>query len=425
MTVFTALCALGAEKILSNELEHTGFSPAGRYSGRVSFTVPSHDDGDTRGETGSPAYVKDGRWFRGFLSVAELKALVRANLWLRTADRVYIETASFPAFNFDDLYEGMRRVRWFDFFSKDVRPVIDKVRINKSKLNSEHSVQSVAHKALFDCLGTAWHMNTLPETGEQRNIRLYIENNRVFVLLDTSGEPLYRRGYRRDGGIAPLRETLAASILHVMAWRRKLPLHDAFCGSGTIPIEAALFACNIAPGLTRRFSFETLPFFLDGQGASLLAELRAEAADAVRTDCLVRVSGSDIDPGAVAAAESNAERAFSAAGAAMQKIGRAEKIVRPNFFVSDFSTLKPPHESGLLLSNPPYGIRLGSREEASELYKQMAVLRSNFENWSCGFICSEDDFENDFGMKADSKRKFKSGRLESFFYAYMKKQLEK
>lgn len=421
MTVFTALCALGAEKILSNELEHTGFSPLRKYQGRVSFTAAP---GEKDSAAGRPATEKT-QSFSPFPSGPDLEALIRANLWLRTADRVYIETASFPALDFDDLYDGIRRIRWFDFFKKDVRPVIDKVRVNRSKLNSEHSVQSVAHKAVFDCLGNAWHMKTLPETGEQRDIRIYIEDNRAFVLLDTSGEPLYRRGYRRDGGTAPLRETLAASILHFMTWRRKIPLHDAFCGSGTIPIEASLFACNIAPGLARRFSFETLTPFIDGEGSFLLSKARAEAADAVRTDCLVRVSGSDVDSAVISAAEANAERAFSAAGAAMQKIGRAEKIPRPRFFVSGFSSLVPPHETGMLVSNPPYGIRLGTQEEAGELYKEMALLRKNFRNWSFGFICAEENFENDFGMKADSKRKFKSGRLESFFYAYINKQLEK
>lgn len=407
MTVFAALCALGAEKILSNELTALGFFPVEKSVGRVSFTVrPFEGAAARRGEKGD------------ILSHEDMSAVVKANIWLRTADRVYIEVASFPALDFDDLYDGIVRVRWFDFFKKDVRPVIDKVRVNKSALNSEHSIQSVAHKAVFDCLGAAWKMRTLPETGARRDIRIYMENNRATVLLDTSGEPLYRRGYRRDGGTAPLRETLAASLLHLMTWRRKTPLHDAFCGSGTIPVEAALFAHNIAPGLARRFSFETLPRFLEADGVSLVESARASAAEAVRTDCLVRVSGSDADTSVIAAAKANAERAFAAAGMALQAIGRAEKIPRPEFFVSDFSDLEAPYETGVVISNPPYGIRLGTKEGASALYRDMGVLCEKFPGWGFGFVSSEKEFERDFGMKADSTRKFKSGRLETFFYIY-------
>lgn len=416
MTVFAALCALGAEKILAHELEHTGFTVLRRQRGRVSFTAASAPQ--------QFAQRRDGRNMSRpeFPSgEAALSALVRANLWLRTADRVYIEAASFPAHNFDALYEGVRRVRWQDIFPKNVRVVVDKVRIYQSKLNSERSVQSISHKAVYDALGAAWRMRTLPETGERREIRIYLERNQVSVLLDTSGEPLYRRGYRHSGGTAPLRETLAAILLHTLSWRRKTPLHDAFCGSGTIPLEAALYACNIAPGLCRPFGFETLPCFLDQAGASLVARLRAEAAAAIRTDCLVRISGSDADPQAVAMAAENARRAFSAAEAEMERAGVSGKIPQPRFSAADFRSLEAPFAEGLLLSNPPYGIRIGSQEEASALYREMAVLRGIFPGWAMGFVSAEKNFEEDFGCRADSVRQFRSGKLDSFFYVYKTK----
>lgn len=416
MTVFAALCALGAEKILAHELEHTGFTVLRRQRGRVSFTAAS--------ALQQFAQRRDGRNMSRpeFPSgEAALSALVRANLWLRTADRVYIEAASFPAHNFDALYEGVRRVRWQDIFPKNVRVVVDKVRIYQSKLNSERSVQSISHKAVYDALGAAWRMRTLPETGERREIRIYLERNQVSVLLDTSGEPLYRRGYRHSGGTAPLRETLAAILLHTLSWRRKTPLHDAFCGSGTIPLEAALYACNIAPGLCRPFGFETLPCFLDQAGASLVARLRAEAAAAIRTDCLVRISGSDADPQAVAMAAENARRAFSAAEAEMERAGVSGKIPQPRFSAADFRSLEAPFAEGLLLSNPPYGIRIGSQEEASALYREMAVLRGIFPGWAMGFVSAEKNFEEDFGCRADSVRQFRSGKLDSFFYVYKTK----
>ena len=216
MNTLVALCAVGAEKILGNEIKHLGYKLANSNGAK---SVP-----------GRVAFLGDD------------DALFRANLCLRTADRLYLQLASYSALDFDQLYDGAYAVDWQDFLNKDSRIVVDKVRTYKSKLNSEHSVQGIVHKAIYSKLGDVWHMSSLPESGEQSDIRVYVDENNVQILLDLSGLPLHKRGYRVDGGIAPLRETTAAILLQEMMWRRKTPLHDPFCGSGTIAIEATLYA---------------------------------------------------------------------------------------------------------------------------------------------------------------------------------------
>ena len=286
--------------------------------------------------------------------------MYKSNCQIRTADRVYLQMAVIPCHDFDDLFEGVRYVRWQDWFTRDVRVIIDKVRVKTSRLASEHSIQSVVHKAIYDCLGRAWGMELLPETGNTATIRVYIENDIATVLLDLSGRPLHRRGYRTTGGEAPIRETLAAILLHMMQWRRKTPLHDAFCGSGTIPVEAVLYAHDIAPGPGRNFAL----------------------------------------------------------GQARQNVGIDARIPRPDCTVSDFQDLAAPYDKGLLLSNPPYGERLGDRGSAAELYSSMHTLFNDFPGWEMGFITNHEEFESAIGRKADKVRPLKSGNLETKFYSY-------
>ncbi|MFI3258288.1 MAG: class I SAM-dependent RNA methyltransferase, partial [Spirochaetales bacterium] len=275
------------------------------------------------------------------------EGLFRSNLCLRTADRVYIQVSSFFAENFDELFDGVYAIDWHNYFKKDVRLHIDKVRTFRSKLSSEHSVQKLTHKAICKKLGEIWHMNTLPESGNEADIRIYIDQNTVLVLLDISGAPLNRRGYRKDGGTAPIRETLAAILLHMMCWRRKTPLHDPFCGSGTLLTEAMLYAHNVAPGFGRRFALENLIIFDSAQAD----EIRKQEAAKIRTDVMTRITGTDIDPDAVERSRANAERACVTAGRALQLIGSDMKIMRPQFDVSDFKDLAAPYpcEDGILL----------------------------------------------------------------------------
>ena len=258
MNTFVALCAVGAEKILGNELKQLGYRLEGNAPGRVTFT-------------------------------GDMDAVYRANYCLRTSDRVYLQIARYKADNFDALFDGCYSVDWQDFFHKDVRVVVDKVRVHKSRLNSEHSVHGMILKAIYKKLGTVWHMTTLPESGDECDVRVYIDDNMVTLLLDTSGEALHKRGYRSEGGIAPLRETTAAVLLQEMLWRRKTPLHDPFCGSGTIAIEATLYAHNVAPGLGRHFAYEHLAFYNQQRAV----EIKRGEASKIRTDIECRITGSD------------------------------------------------------------------------------------------------------------------------------------
>ena len=260
MVNLVALCGIGAEKILSNEIKFLGYKTTGRAPGRVMFSCD-----------------EDG--------------MFRSNLCLRCADRIFLQLASFSATDFDALFDGIVAINWQDYFKKDVRVVIDKVRSYKSKLNSEHSIQSMAHKAIYTKLGKIWRMQVLPETGDTATVRIYIDNDNVLVLLDLSGNPLNRRGYRTDGGVAPLRETTAAVLLQMMCWRRKTPFHDPFCGSGTLAIEAALYAYNVAPGFGRRFALETLPIF----NPERALDIKRAEAEKIRPECEARITGTDID----------------------------------------------------------------------------------------------------------------------------------
>ncbi|MDR3312274.1 MAG: class I SAM-dependent RNA methyltransferase, partial [Spirochaetaceae bacterium] len=282
MYTLAALCAIGAEKFLGTELKRLGFALNGGAPGRVYFS-------------------------------ADAAGMYRANLCLRIADRVFLQAAAFDAPEFDALFDGVYAAPWQDLLRKDSRIIVDKVRTNRSALASEHTVQAMVHKGIYKKLGDKWHMATLPETGDTAAVRVYIDGDRARIMLDLSGEPLHKRGYRTQGGIAPLRETVAAALIQMALWRRKTPLHDPFCGAGTIPSEALLYALDAAPGFGRCFALERLPFF----DPRLAAQIRREEAAKIRTDVLFRITGSDMDNGAVERARLNAEHACVTVGRAL------------------------------------------------------------------------------------------------------------
>ncbi len=385
MNILVALCAIGAEKIVGNELKLLGYAldNSQKLPGRVFFL--GDDD-----------------------------ALFRANLCLRTADRVYLQMAHFRSDDFDSLFEGVRAVDWQDVFFKNSKIVVDKVRSHKSRLNSERAIQSIVQKAIYTKLSEVWGISTLPESGERAEIRVYVDSNDVQILLDLSGLPLHKRGYRTDGGIAPLRETLAASLLQNMLWRRKIPLHDPFCGSGTIAIEATLYAFNVAPGFGRRFAVENLPIFNKDRAE----EIKKIEAAKIRTDVECRITGTDIDSKAVARAKMNAEHALVMAGRALQKIGVSAHLARPDFDVCDFKDLESPFDFGFLLTNPPYGERLGTDDEAQKLYSQMHSLFVDFPNWKIGVITPNEHFQECIGRFSHTKKSIRAGNLNTIFYLY-------
>lgn len=386
MNTFASLCAVGAEHILGNELKHLGFKLESNAPGRVFFTDGSN----------------------GF------DAVYKANFCLRTADRVYIQMAKYKADNFDSLFAGCYEAPWQDFLRKDSRVVVDKVRAYKSRIESEHTVQSMIQKAIYKKLGEVWGITTMPESGEKCDVRVYIDEDIVRIMLDTSGDPLHKRGYRTDGGTAPLRETTAAVLLQELMWRRKTPLHDPFCGSGTIAIEAALYAHNVAPGLGRHFAYEHLSFY----DPKRVLELKKEEAAKIRTDVECRITGSDIDGDAVQRSALNAEHACVTAGRALQLIGSDSRIPRPEFIRSSFADLKAPFETGLILCNPPYGERLGDQSQAETLYQDMASLFTDFPGWQIGVITSQKSFQKCIGRYADHQKNLKAGNLDTTLYVY-------
>lgn len=383
MINLVALCAIGTEKILSNEIKLLGYKTCGNAPGRVFFSCDE-------------------------------EGIYRSNLCLRTADRVYLVMNRFKAFDFDQLFEGVQKINWQDYFKKDVRVIVDKVRTFKSKLSSEHSIQSVVHKAIYKKLGNVWHMVVLPESGKEVTIRVYIEKDEVLVLLDLSGEPLNKRGYRTHGGNAPIRETLASCLIQMMYWKRKMPFHDAFCGSGTLAIEAALYAYNVAPGFGRHFALENLCIF----NQETYDTIRFKEAEKIRPDAVARITGTDVDPRAIENARINAEHACVTAGRALQSIGSDMRIQRPDFEVADFASISAPYSTGVLLSNPPYGERLGDEDQANDLYRRMSYLFEAFPDWQMGFITSNDSFESCIGKTANKSKKIKCGNLDTCFYMY-------
>ncbi len=395
MPIALALCAVGAEKVLSNELRKLDLRPVSSAPGRVRFE-------------------------------ADLAGLYRSLMASRVADRIMLETASFRAANFDDLFEGVRSVRWAELIPRGRSIVIDKVRTFKSTLSSPVAIQSVAHKAVAQVLCDAWRIRRLPEEPGAAEIRIYLDQDQASVCLDISGEPLFRRGYRVESVAAPLRETTAAALLLLMGWKRKIPLMDPLCGSGTIAIEAALYAWDAAPGLGRLFALSKLRI----GNRALEDEIRSSLAAKVNLTNIIRIEGSDIDPKAVSAAQANALRAFAmATGKAKAYKGRGDqnldwtvpeelKAALPSFSRRDFADSKPSAEGGLILTNPPYGERLGDHSEAEATYQAMGSLASAFKGWSMGIITNHAGFESHFGYVADSVREITNGALRSYLYRY-------
>ncbi len=399
MYTAVALCAVGAEKALSNELRKIDLAVLYSGFGRVRFQ-------------------------------AELAGLYRALLSLRTADRVLLEAASFPAADFEALFEGARAIAWPDLVPRGAHPVVTKVRANRSALTAETSVQAVVHKAVADRLCAAWGVSRLGEDGQAAEIRVYLEKDVASILVDLSGEPLFRRGYRTEGGAAPLRETTAAAILLLMGWRRKFPLYDPFCGSGTFAIEAALYAWDAAPGLGRSFALSDL---LIGD-RNVEAETRSALAAKVNFANVIRIAGSDVDGRAVSIARSNAERAFelargiapgagirlpgvAAAGSASTS-GGTERAALPSFSVLPMEKARAAEAEGFLVMNPPYGERLGDVEQAERTYRDMGSLVDSFAGWNMGVITNHPGFESHFGYAAASVREITNGALRSYLYTY-------
>jgi putative N6-adenine-specific DNA methylase len=381
-----ALCAVGAEKAVSNELRKLDLKVDDSLYGRVRFKA------DTAG-------------------------LYRALMALRAADRVLLEIANFNAADFDALFEGTAAVAWERLVPNAMGLKVVKVRSNRSQLKAETSIQSIVHKAAAQRLCGKYRLNRLPEDGKSAEVRVYIEKDIVSLLVDLCGEPLFKRGYRSEGGTAPLRETTAASILLLSGWKRKFPLYDPFCGSGTILIEAAMYAWDMAPGLGRHFALEDLLIADEKIEKDTREELRAK----IDFSRLVRIAGSDEDPRSVSIAASNAERLRDIAeGRAPQKGIRSSDRKAPiELKTIPMGEARAPFpDTGFLVTNPPYGKRLGDQAQAEKTYGEMSCLAERFPGWKLALITDHSGFESFFGKKADSCREISNGAIPSYFFQY-------
>lgn len=342
-----------------------------------------------------PAKAENG----GARFTATLEDAMRANLWLRCADRVLLVMGRFEARSFEELFEGVRALPWEDFIGKNTRfPVSGKCA--RSQLMSVRDCQAITKKAIAERLKAKYRVDWLEETGETVAIDVALHGNVAQLTLDASGVALNRRGYRTWNGEAPLRETLAAALVSLSPWRPGMVLHDPMCGTGTLMIEAAMRMANRAPGLTREFAIESW----SGMPVQAFTALREEAQAVFDPGLIEGISGSDIDPEAVELANRH-----------LRQAGLAGRV---SFTVGDMRECRLQAERGAFLCNPPYGERLSDRKACETLYREMGLLLRRHPGFTLSAITSHPGFERCFGRRADRKRRFYNGRLECEFMTF-------
>lgn len=367
-----ATTAFGLEAVVARELENLGYTDRMTENGRVTFA------GDE-------------------------EAVARCNLWLRSADRVLIKMGEFKAESFEELFQGVKKLPWDEILPENAEfPVTGKSV--KSKLFSVPDCQAITKKAVVEKIKTKYSREVFEETGAKYKIEVSLLNDIATLTIDTTGPGLNKRGYRRIAGEAPLKETLTAAIINISYWKSGRILLDPMCGSGTIPIEAALIAKNQAPGLHRNFvseSWEILP-------SGVWTRAREEAKCLIKPARKGLISGSDIDP-------KNVELSLLHA-----KEAGVSDIV--SFKKADVRQFSSKEKFGFIITNPPYGERLGNTKEVERLYENIGKVFSRLDNWSYYIITSNPSFERLFGKKADRRRKLYNGRLECQLYQYLSKE---
>lgn len=370
-----ALCPFGLERLTKDEIKNLGFRITSQAAGKVFF---------------------EGDW----------AAVLTTNLHLRTAERVLVVLGSFVASNFDELFEGVRTLPWEDWLSPRTTIVVEKVKSYKSKLTSVPALQAMVQKAVFQRLAERWGLRTLPQSGPTVGLRVYLDQDRAMAAVDTTGPALHNRGYRKNAGEAPIKENLAAALLLFSGWRRKYPLYDPLCGSGTILAEALLFAYNIPPGLRREFAFQNL---IPHQALDWKI-LVDEGRDAIDTSHRVRIFGSDRDSRVLEAARSNLGRLGIEVPVALEQLSMEEARA------SRFSEIG--EDSGFLITNPPYGERLNDRPHAENLSRQMRHFEKSFPGWKLGVLTSLDTFPEQIARTPYVVRDLVNGPLPVKYYQF-------
>lgn len=363
-----ATSTFGLEKVVARELEDLGYTDCRIQDGKVVFS-------------------------------GDLKDIARCNLWLRCADRILIQVGEFHAPDFGELFDRIVEMPWADLLPVDAQfPV--KGRSNRSKLHAVPKIQGVAKKAIVEALKKKHNRFRFEESGSEYPIEVAISRDTASLTMDTTGQGLHRRGYRQVSGAAPLRETMAAGLILLSYWNEERPFLDPFCGSGTLPIEAALIGRNIAPGLQRSFACEDWDWF----DRKIWKEAREEARDVRRRNIPAAITASDHDPDAIRMAQRSATNA-----------GVGGSI---RFSCAEISDVRSHLEHGCVVTNPPYGERMGDNEEVEAVYRVLGETLKRLPTWSHYILTSYRGFEHHFGRRADRRRKLYNGRLECQYYQY-------
>lgn len=372
----TAPCHFGMEAVLKREISDLGYEITNVDNGKVTF------EGDA-------------------------EAIARANIFLRTTERILLKVASFRAETFDELFEAVKAIPWEEYIPEDGKFWVTKANSVSSKLFSPSDIQKIVKKAMVERMKQTYHCDWFEESGAPYPLRISIVKDIVTVGIDTTGESLHKRGYRKFTAPAPVTETLAAAMILLSPWHGDRILIDPFCGSGTIPIEAAMIALDRAPGMNREFTAEKWNNLIPKK---VWYEAIDEAEERIRTDVSLHIQGYDIDGEVLKMARANAELA-----------GVSEYIHFQKRDVRDFSS---PKQYGFVISNPPYGERLSSREEMYELYRDVGQVMSENDTWSFFLLSGYEDAEKaiaDGGKrkKATKNRKIYNGMMKTYLYQYM------
>ena len=328
----------------------------------------------------------------------QLKDIAILNLRLRTAERVLLLIDSFRAETFEELFDKVFEIKWWDYIAEDDQFIIQG-RSRKSKLFSISDCQRITEKAIIEKLKMKYKVSWFEKSGPRVKIEVSLLNDLAEITMDTSGEGLHKRGYREVNYKAPLSETIAASLVKLTFWNKDRILADPFCGSGTIPIEAAMIEKNIAPGLMRDFDFVKFKFFDE----DIFKEEKKKCYSEINYDEKLEILASDVSHKAIQIAKANAEI-----------LGLDEDI---SFFQKDIRDLDLPDDYGVIITNPPYGERIG-KEDVDELNKELGELARSLKTWSYYIITANENFEKNFGKKADRNRKLYNGRLKTYYYQY-------
>lgn len=370
MIRYTATCLFGLEGLLGAEIDALGYKRISTIDGRITFE-------------------------------ADALACARANINLRYAERVYINLGTFNASSFEELFEGTHALPWEEYIGRnDAFPV--KGHAIKSTLYSVPDCQKIVKKAIAKRLGAKYGLTVLPETGIKYQVEFFILKDSASLMIDTSGTPLHKRGYRPEMVAAPLRETLAAAIAAFSRPREDVLFCDPFCGSGTIAIEAAMQMLHIAPGMNRSFAAEAFPAF----SSDLWQYAREESIGNIVTDSAFEAHASDIDPECVRIAAESAKRAGVDAHMICTQANALD-------IVSD-------GRKGTIVTNPPYGERLMTQDEATQLYRDMGRAFSRLGRWQIYVLTPNEEFERLYGRRADKVRKLYNGMIPCLFYQFFK-----